>query len=136
MEVKNLSWKSTKELINFSEKYVDMLNEFDKANLIDELTNRLKRETQPKEDQTYGEFFASKFSDFINNTCCDVDGFVKQAMKDHNTLQQSTFRLFLKVIKGYAELPNWKVDGRNDYTNRTAKEIMEMLDNNTNCPFI
>ena len=135
MECKELGWKSTKELISYSEEEKN-LTESEKDNLIIELTKRLKRETQPSEDKTYGEFFYDKFSDFINNMCCDSDGFVKQALKDHNTLQQSAFRLFLKLTKGYSELPNWKVDGRNEYTNKTAKQIMELLDNNTNCPFI
>lgn len=64
-------------------------------------------------------------SNFVNNFNCDEKCFVDAVLRDHRTLQQSTVRLFFKVIEAFAEVPNNMTDPRNERAVEISKEIID-----------
>jgi len=77
------------------------------------------------------------FSDFVNNMSMQPKEFAELVMREHRTLQQSMFGVMLETIKMWAEMSeSGRYDLRNEYTVKTSKKIMELLDNNTYTPFI
>lgn len=71
-------------------------------------------------EETYKEL-----SRFVNNFNCDNEGFVKEFMKDHRTLQQSVGRLFIQCLEAMAELEDHEVDARNEPLREASKEMIE-----------
>lgn len=134
--MEDLKWKSDKDLIS----HIENGGEYNEQEVIKLLVERLKRATEPRNDETYGSFMGRKFEDFINNFSCDEDGFVDSVIhKYHRTLQQKLFGLMLKTINAIAEQENWRVDGRNEYAYNTAKKLQTFFKENNisvNCPCI
>jgi hypothetical protein len=81
-----------------------------------------------------GKDMANELSSFVNNYGCDEEGFVETATRDHRTLQQSMFRLFLKCIQEWSKQENF--DLRNEDTITQSKKIMEALGNETFVRFV
>lgn len=48
--------------------------------------------------------------------------------KEHRTLQQQTFGLFMECVKAWANCEPGDYDLRNEYTVKTSKKIMEATD--------
>ena len=134
--MENLNWKSDKDLIS----YIENGGEYNEQEVIKLLIKRLKRATQPNNDETQGQFMARKVEDFINNMSCDEEGFVDQVInRYHRTLQQKYFGLMLKTITEIADQPDYRVDGRNEYSYKVANEIVSFLKEKQlafNCPCI
>ena len=91
-----------------------------------------KRESERRHGEpecVNGEEFARDFfSEFINDFSLDEDGFVEFLVhKEHRSLQQNAFRLFLKCIDEWARVPEQETDLRNDDTIRLCKKITEAL---------
>ena len=129
--------KSAKELMEIvsSRNYSDI----EADDLIDALAEIVKSETQPKPGESKGRFIYNKVSNFINNFNCDEKGFVDGVFTDHRTLQQSFFRLILKVVERFANLETHQYDGRNESSVRKAKIMIKALkdaDENIGCPMI
>ena len=62
------------------------------------------------------------------NTCSyDNQEFVNTILRGHRTLQQSSFELFLAVIKAWSELGENYYDARNEHTVKMSREIMKLL---------
>jgi len=55
-------------------------------------------------------------------------------MRDHRTLQQATFGLFLRTIEEWSKQEHF--DLRNEYTVQKSKEIMKLLGGCSSTPFI
>ena len=72
----------------------------------------------------------------VNTYSYDNKEFVDTIMRGHRTLQQSTFELFLAVIKAWSELSENYYDDRNSYTVNRSKEIMKLLDGCARTPTI
>ena len=66
-------------------------------------------------------------SDFVNATSHDKDGFAETIMREHRTLQQSIFALFLRTIDEWSQQENWQCDLRNEFTVEKSKEIMKLF---------
>lgn len=134
--MENLKWKSDKDLIS----YIESGSEYNEQELIKLLVERLKRATQPKYDETKGQFVARQVEDFINDMSCDEEGFISQVInKYHRTLQQKYFGLMLKTIEAIAKQEDYRIDGRNRYANLIAKSIIIFLEENkypVGCPLI
>lgn len=129
--------KSAKELIKVasSRNYSD--NEAD--DLIDALVDIVKSETQPKPGESKGKFIYNKVSNFVNNFNCDEKGFVDAVFTDHRTLQQSFFRLILRVVERFSNLESYQYDGRNESSVRKAKIMIKALkdaNESIGCPMI
>jgi hypothetical protein len=73
-------------------------------------------------------------SDYVNRMGHDKDGVAEQVMREHRTLQQSLFGLFLRVIEEWSKQGH--CDLRNEYAVESSKKIMELLDGNSATPFI
>lgn len=66
-----------------------------------------------------------QLSRFVNNFNSDNEGFVKEFMKDHRTLQQSAGRLFIQCLEAMAELEDHEVDARNEALRDASKEMID-----------
>lgn len=60
--------------------------------------------------------------------------FVDRVMREHRTLQQSIFSLFLKTIEKWSKQEHF--DLRNEFTIEKSKEIMKLFPCGSNTPFI
>ena len=76
----------------------------------------------------------NELSKFANAMCPKSEEFAEEVMREHRTLQQSMFGLFLRTIEEWAKQENY--DLRNEYTVETSKKIMELLDDSSHTPFI
>ena len=74
-------------------------------------------------------------SNFVNNMSHDKDGFAENVMREHRTLQQSMFALFLRTIEEWSKQEEWQRDLRNEFTVEKSKEIMKLF-NGSGTPFI
>jgi hypothetical protein len=68
---------------------------------------------------------ADAMTDYVNTFSRDkgkefIEGFCRQ----HNTLQQSSFRMMLELIEHMAS-DNYQTDGRNDASKKTAKKLID-----------
>lgn len=68
---------------------------------------------------------ANAMTDYVNSFSCDkrkefIDGFCRQ----HNTLQQSSFRMILELIQHMAS-PAYHTDGRNEASQKIAKKLID-----------
>ena len=79
---------------------------------------------------------ANKILDGVNSYSYDSKEFIETILRGHRTLQQSTFELFLQVIKAWSELPENYYDDRNAYTVEKSKEIMKLLSGCAKTPCI
>lgn len=82
------------------------------------------------------ELMVVRLSEFVNNYGCDVKGFANAIMREHRTLQQSMFRLFIKTISEWAKLSELQYDLRNEYTVQSSKKIMKVLEGFGTVPFV
>lgn len=75
-----------------------------------------------------GEEMAKEFSRFINGADRDDKAqFVEYITKrDHRTLQQQAFGVFIDAIFEWAKAENF--DLRNEYTVTTSKKVAELLE--------
>jgi hypothetical protein len=73
-------------------------------------------------------------SNYVNRMGHDKDGVAETVMREHRTLQQNIFGLFLRVIEEWSKQGH--SDLRNEYTIETSKKIMAILDGNSVTPFI
>ena len=78
-----------------------------------------------------------KLANYVNIMGRDDAPFiVKLIYGTHRTLQQSVFELFLKCVKGWAELPERYTDPRNEATVEVCKKIMKAVEGRTRLPLI
>ncbi|MCQ2739773.1 MAG: hypothetical protein MJ237_06055 [bacterium] len=79
-----------------------------------------------------GSHMGAALEDFINgastDTMQDVVDYVLTFA--HRTLQQKIFTLACLIIKGFAEMENCRVDGRNRVANEKAKKIYAFMQEN------
>ncbi len=73
-------------------------------------------------------------SQFANRMCLDDAAFAKEVMREHRTLQQNIFSLFLKTIEQWSQQTHF--DARNEFTVEKSKEIMKLFPHGTQTPFI
>ena len=71
---------------------------------------------------------------FANVMSADKEGFAKAVLKEHPTIQQNMFGLFLKTIEAWSNKNHF--DLRNEYTVTKSKEIMTLLEGSSYTPFI
>jgi hypothetical protein len=80
-----------------------------------------------------GEAIADILSSFVNGSHNESsEAFVEAIMRDHRTLQQMTFGLFLQLVDKWAEAGDDKelmrFDARNEFTVTTAQKIRDMFE--------
>lgn len=80
-----------------------------------------------------GEELAKEFTKYINVMCRDDDEFINIITRQHRTLQQCAFALFMKCVKEWSEQE--QCDARNEHTIKMCKEIMK-IENIEYVPFI
>ena len=85
-----------------------------------------------------GSLFANIFTNYLNSaTRQEMELSVKTMLRGHRTLQQDVFRFCLDYIKGMSKEKFY--DLRNEFSVKTAKEIMEFLESKdlgTHAPLI
>lgn len=64
-------------------------------------------------------------TNFVNSYSHDSKAFATELTYEHRTLQQSAFGLMLTCIDTWANLPENQYDGRNEYTIKTCRRIVE-----------
>ena len=74
-------------------------------------------------------------SDFVNIMGHDKDGFAAMVMREHRTLHQSMFALFLRTIEEWSQQEEWQRDLRNEFAVEKSKEIMKLF-NGSGVPHI
>lgn len=57
----------------------------------------------------------------------DIKVFVDEVLKQHRTLQQGIFKVIVTLIVAWANLPENNYDGRNEYTVKTCKQILDLF---------
>ena len=75
-------------------------------------------------------------SNYVNSMARRPKYFTDAVMREHRTLQQSMFGVFMACINAWAELPDGWHDLRNEYTVLTSRKIIKHLDGNIHAPFI
>ena len=80
------------------------------------------------------EQMADILSRFANAMCVEQVGFAQAITRQHRTLQQSIFGLFLRTIEEWSKQEHF--DPRNEYTVETSKKIMDLLGGHSGTPFI
>lgn len=75
-------------------------------------------------------------SRFVNSMGRNPKYFSDEVMREHRTLQQSMFNVFMACIDAWAKLPDNFYDLRNEYTVKTSRKIIEHLDGNIHAPLI
>ncbi len=73
-------------------------------------------------------------SDFANAMCLERTEFAREVMREHKTLQQNIFSLFLKTVEEWSKQTHF--DSRNEFTVNKSKEIMKLFPHGTQTPFI
>lgn len=63
-------------------------------------------------------------TNFVNNYSHDPEQFITAFCRQHRTLQQSTFRLFLQLIE-FMATEDYPTDGRNQGSHELAKRLLE-----------
>lgn len=76
------------------------------------------------EQERKAKELANQLTDFVNNFNCDHDAFINAFCNQHRTLQQSSFRLMLKLIEKMAT-DEYRTDGRNEGSKKVAKQLIE-----------
>lgn len=78
-----------------------------------------------------GKEMAEELTRFLNSSSPgEEEQFIATLMFEHRTLQEETFKLFLRTIKSWSERGlDGSYDLRNEYTVRTSAKIIELLEN-------
>lgn len=80
---------------------------------------------------------ARSFSNAVNEMGFDVDAFADELLRQHRTLQQSAFGVFLAAVKAWSALAPSRCDARNEFTVAASRRIVECLGQyNLRVPFI
>ena len=81
------------------------------------------------ENQTAAKDIADQLSRFVNRMGFSTDAkeFAECVTRDHRTLQQQTFGLFMTCIEKWSKTENF--DARNEYTIDMCKKMMEAVKN-------
>lgn len=75
-------------------------------------------------DLSKGAKLAKDFGDFVNSYGHNEKDFIEGFMSQHRTLQQSSFRVMLKLIEAIAS-EEYRFDGRNEATHLMAKKLVK-----------
>jgi hypothetical protein len=68
---------------------------------------------------------ADAMTDYVNTFSRDKSKeFIEAFCRQHNTLQQSSFRMILELIEHMAS-DNYRVDGRNEATKKIAQKLID-----------
>jgi hypothetical protein len=95
-----------------------------------------KQEWEIREEEQAQEI-CKHLSQYVNSMGRRPKYFAECVSQEHRTLQQSMFNVFMSCIAMWAEKNDKGMfDGRNEFTVKTSKKIMEFLDGNINAPFI
>lgn len=73
-------------------------------------------------DKTKGAQLAEDLGDFVNSYGHNEKDFIEGFMKQHRTLQQSSFRVIMKLVEAIAS-EDYRFDGRNEATHLLAKKL-------------
>lgn len=103
------------------------------------IKERMEVEDYREEAYNKGEKIAKELSDALNSMTFDkelINGFVDGITKQHRTLQQSSMRAIMALIKEWSEMAEkGYFDRRNEATVRFCQEIIEKCSINS-FPFI
>lgn len=70
-----------------------------------------------------GKDLGNEITTFVNGFGCDSEGVAETVARSHKTLQQSTMRLMMTIIRRLAQN---STDDRNEATVQLAKKITEI----------
>jgi len=72
--------------------------------------------------QEQAKKLTGQITDYINTFSNEekIEEFIRAFNTEHRTLQQSTMRMFLELLD-HAASPDYRVDGRNESTQKTAQ---------------
>ena len=80
---------------------------------------------------------ARNLTQAVNEMGFDVDVFADELLRQHRTLQQTSFGAFLAGVGRWAALPPSHFDPRNEFTVEQSRKIVEALGQyNLKVPFI
>jgi len=97
---------------------------------IEEYERQREREEEAKK-------LAEAIAKFANNYNSPNKELAEAIMREHRTIQQSIFEMFLFVIHEWSLYTEYgKHDLRNEYTVKKSAEIMKLLDGFYRCPCI
>lgn len=75
-----------------------------------------------------GKELANQLTNFVNNYNCKHEDFIDSFIREHRTLQQSSFRLILMLIEKMAS-DEYQTDGRNEQSKKIAKKLIDGFKN-------
>jgi len=72
---------------------------------------------------------AKQLVNYTNSLCGPPgeDAFIEEIICSHGTLQQSVFKMFLRVIEAWANTEDDRYDLRNEATIKYCKEIVKIV---------
>lgn len=75
-----------------------------------------------------GQDAAKALTDFLNGAgLADRKAFVETIMREHRTLQQESFNIFIDIMKEWSKLDEVQFDARNDFAVRKSKQIIKEI---------
>lgn len=76
----------------------------------------------------------NELTNYVNTFTADHDAFIKAFCSEHRTLQQSSFRMMLKLIEHMAS-DDYRTDARNDQSKVIAKKLIAGFKNEVGSDF-
>jgi hypothetical protein len=73
-------------------------------------------------EKSKGAQLAEDLGNYVNNYGRDEKDFIEGFMRQHRTLQQSSFRVIMKLVEAIAS-DDYQFDGRNEATHELAKKL-------------
>ncbi len=96
--------------------------------LISKLLDRFEYNLCPKNGETDDDVFVRFFSNFVNGKMCSKKKVVEKMSLEHRYLQSEMFMVCMAYITKLAEnYDRGYYDGRNEYACKTAKTIVNHL---------
>jgi len=132
-EIYRLERRSETQLLTEGYSLEEITEIFERASAF--LDNDM-RETKEMEEV---EKLVETLSRFVNrggSSKSKKEYFVRAVRREHRTLQQLLFSLFMECIKDWAETKEGHYDLRNEATVKTSKKIMTALPDYYGVPFI
>lgn len=81
-----------------------------------------------RERQEWAKKVQDELSNMVNKYGYPKEEFIQAFLRDHRTLQQSQMKLFLELIETVAELPDNRIDLRNEAMRNTCRVMVGLFE--------
>lgn len=105
------------------------ISDDDRNFLMGKVLDRFEYDLCPKNDETNDEVFVRFFSNFVNGSMRSKENVAEKMSLEHRYLQSEMFKVCMEyIVKLAKNCERGYYDGRNEYACKTAKIIIDHLD--------